>query len=179
MVLRNLIICLYSSVGILLISASLSAGENKTLQRVDDPVVLECNVFESMHGSSLEKLSLMAFRSGKWEPIPFGLYVMFLYYKYPVMTFLQTPANESNEPVLGILKRLLPFSKLQIRRGLIVIDLFLGDKVFDHTLDTLLDNKLHDNLRALIMSKYHILPNTCQPLKNPLGLMREWGCSET
>jgi hypothetical protein len=53
-------------------TASLSdRTEKKTLQRVEDPVVMECKDMGPLFGSAVDTLALMA-RSGEaWSPIPF------------------------------------------------------------------------------------------------------------
>ncbi len=57
---------------VMVIPVSLHA-ESKTLQRVDDPVVMECRDFSALLGAPIDHLSLLAFRKGAWAPVPFQI----------------------------------------------------------------------------------------------------------
>lgn len=48
-------------------------AEEKTLQRPDDPVVVEGKNLKPLAGGSLDQLALMAFNDGSWTPIPFQI----------------------------------------------------------------------------------------------------------
>ncbi len=54
----------------LLYPVELDAKE-KTLQRIDDPVVIECVNMKPLWGSSIDQLALMALQKGSWTPVPF------------------------------------------------------------------------------------------------------------
>jgi hypothetical protein len=48
-------------------------AEKKTMQRKDDPVVMECKEMGPLFGSPIKELSLMAWRRDSWSPIPFQI----------------------------------------------------------------------------------------------------------
>jgi hypothetical protein len=56
----------------LFIAGGLEAGE-KTMQRVDDPVVMECKDLGPLFGSPINKLALMVWNGDTWSPIPFQI----------------------------------------------------------------------------------------------------------
>jgi len=45
----------------------------KTLERLDDPVVMEGKAFPSLLGVSPKRLTIMARHKGEWEPVPFQI----------------------------------------------------------------------------------------------------------
>lgn len=47
------------------------SAEDKTLQRTEDPVVIECGDFSGLFGSPADRLTLMIMKDGEWLPIPF------------------------------------------------------------------------------------------------------------
>jgi hypothetical protein len=56
----------------LFIAGGLAARE-KTMERVDDPVVMECKDLGPLFGSPINKLALMALSRDDWAPIPFQI----------------------------------------------------------------------------------------------------------
>jgi len=55
------------------LAAVQAAGADKTMTRIDDPVVVEAKLFTALLGSDLEKLSLMARKGEAWAPVPFQI----------------------------------------------------------------------------------------------------------
>lgn len=66
-------VLLFISVIILLAGMAPERFVDKTLTRVDDPVVMECSRFTRLLGSAMDSLTLMAHSDGRWAPVPFQL----------------------------------------------------------------------------------------------------------
>lgn len=67
---------IYLSVAILsttLIFPFVLRAEVKTLERIDDPVVMECKVFSGLMGTPIDQLALMARHNDTWSPVPFQI----------------------------------------------------------------------------------------------------------
>ncbi len=56
---------------VLIIIPLSSQAQLKTIQRVDDPVVIECNDMAKLFGTPIDRLALFAVNQGTWSPIPF------------------------------------------------------------------------------------------------------------
>jgi hypothetical protein len=47
--------------------------QQKSLNRIDDPVVMECKHFSPLFGAAMDQLALMAWNDNDWLPVPFQI----------------------------------------------------------------------------------------------------------
>ena len=59
-------------VSIIFAPFSAVAAENP-IDRIDDPVVMECGEFSPLFGAEMERLGVMALQGDEWTPIPFQI----------------------------------------------------------------------------------------------------------